>query len=127
MGVCYKLFLEEEWDWSLFKVDKNAVLKEFEGKYDGYIERIAEWYQFVVYNVEKSVPYTDERLKLIREYANKAYYTTDMGIGITELKLPVMKASAQAYIDDMNSRRTEEQKKASEEQCRQKLEKMNGK
>lgn len=121
MGICYKLLLEDEWDWGLSGKTKDEALKEFESKYGGYIERIAEWHQFVVYNVEKSFPYTDERIKIIREYADRVYYTSELGTGITEIDLPVNKPSIQAEIDNMQNRRTDEDKKASEELVRLKL------
>lgn len=120
MGICYNLILEDEWDWDLGK-GKEERLKEFEEKWPGYIERKAEWNHFVVYNIEKSVPYTDERKDLIKEYADRAYYTTDLTSGITELELPWATNSQIAYQNEMDNRRTQEQKKDSEEQCRLKL------
>lgn len=124
MGVCYKLILEDEFDWGYSETSREERLKEFETKYDGYIERIADWYGFVVYDVEKSVPYTKERTNLISEYSDRAYYIDDLGSGIQELYFLNQKPSDKSYMDDITSRRTEEEKRASEAMIREKLKNM---
>lgn len=124
MGVCYKLILTDEFDWAYLNTSREERLKEFETKYAGYIERIADWYGFVVYNVEKSVPYTPERTSLISEYADRAYYIDDLGSGVQQLSLLSKKSSNESYMDDINSRRTEEEKRASEVMIREKLKNM---
>lgn len=115
MGVCYHLILENAWDFT----PKN--LKEFEEQWDGYIERKATWDKYVVYNIEKSFPYTNERLALIRLYADNAYETNDHSYGIFEIELPAYPIRHPEYREDMSQRRTEEEKKTSEERVRQKL------
>jgi hypothetical protein len=116
MGICYELIMED--DCIGFNEDK---LKEFEIKFDRYIERIAQWDRFVVYNIEKAFPYAEERLKLISQYCDRAYVTNDHSSGIEELKLPSL---YKEEIDRMAARRTPEEKKASEDLVREKLKRM---
>jgi hypothetical protein len=91
MGICYKLILEDEFNWGYLNNSKEKTLKEFEDKFGRYIEKIADWYCFVVYDIDKTSPYMEERLNLIREYCDRAYYITDLGTGIKELNLPINK------------------------------------
>lgn len=121
MGICYKLILEDEFDWGYSKTSKEEQLKKFESKFERYIERVATWYGFVVYDIDKATPYMEDRKKLIREYADRAYYIDDLGSGITEIELPRNKPSVQENIDRMNARRTEEEKRASEEFIKERL------
>lgn len=111
--------MEDEWNWGYLETTKDLKLKEFEDKWDGYIERITEWPHFVVYNIEKSFPYSKERLKLIRDYCDHAYATNDHSSGIDPIQLP--KSEAQEALEDMEKRRTQELKKASEDLVSQKM------
>jgi hypothetical protein len=120
--------MEEEFDWGWADKSKEEILKEFEEKFrnldNRYIERIVEWYGFVVYDIDKASPFNEEIQKLIREYCDCAYYTDDLGTGIKELDLPRYKASIQAEIDFREARRTAEEKKASEALVRERLKKV---
>lgn len=124
MGTCYKLFLEDEFDWGYMDTTKDERLKEFEKAYGGCCERVVEWYGFVVYDIDKQYPYTKERKDIIAEFCDRAYYTTDSGTGITELELPRPKLSVVEYFNDINNRRTHEEKKASEAIITERLKQM---
>lgn len=121
MGTCYKLILGDEFDWGYSETSKEEQLKEFERKYGGYIERIAEWYGFVVYDVDKQTPYLEERKNIIREYADTAYYIADYNFEIVELDLPIHKPSVQKEMDRLETRRTPADKQIAEDYIRQKL------
>jgi len=108
----------DEWNWEYTSSSKEARLERFEEKFDGYIEKIAEWDDFVVYDIGKCWPGMDNRLALIREYADAAWYNSDVGDCMVRLNLPTNKPSVQKEIDDQNNRRTPEEKKASEDLVR---------
>jgi hypothetical protein len=115
MGICYKLIMLDDFDF-----DYGNGLEDFEKEWDGYIERIARWYSTVVYDVDKSSPFMENRLKLISEYCDLAYYQHDHNLGIVELDLPRKKT----YLEGIENRRTPEEKKASEDYARQRLKDM---
>lgn len=124
MGVCYKLFLEDEFDWGYKDTTKDLKLKEFEKAYGGCCERVAEWDHFAVYDIDKQTPYIRDRKNIIAKYCDRAYYTSDNQVGIKELDLPLPKLSVVKYFDDINNRRTPEEKKASEEIVQKRLKDM---
>lgn len=82
--------MNEDFDWGWTGTSKEDKLKEFEEKMKetGYIERIAEWYGYVVYDIHKQFPYADDRTRLIYDYCDFAYVMSDHSQGIAELPGP---------------------------------------
>lgn len=129
MGICYTLIMQDEWNWGYLEETKDKTLKEFEDKFRKldyrYIERIAEWTDYVVYDIDKASIYSQERLQLIRDYCDCAHYYSDIDSTLRFLSLPPYKSKVKEEIDNMASRRTPEEKKASEDLVRERLKKMN--
>lgn len=117
--------MEDEFNWGYSETSKDRQLKAFEEKFGRFIERVAEWDHFVVYDIDKASPYLKERQELIREYCDKAYFMSDHSLGIIEIKLPYRKPSEVKHFEEMEARRTPEEKRASEEIVAKRLKEMN--
>lgn len=82
MGTTYTLMMYEDHDWSWVGGDKEVHLKRFEEEFiklpNGYpIERVGEWFGYVIYDIDKQYPEMDYRKDLIKKFSDMAWYNMD--------------------------------------------------
>jgi hypothetical protein len=81
MGVCYTIFFVDEFDWDYKNFSKSQAEEEFL-KVLPYAEKIADFYRFLVFDINKIWP--DDVKDVIRSDA--VYYVNDIDTEMRQLK-----------------------------------------
>lgn len=81
MGVCYKILMIDEWDFSPNPGHKEERLQAFEKAWTEHKwapTREGTGYGWVVYDIDKAFPMYEPNAAIIKNYCDAAYYWSDI-------------------------------------------------